>query len=186
MKKFSYSLRDIIFVALIGIFCGAIFFGTDIIYNFLKAGLTAIGFGPFANELLLGLWMIAGPLGAVVTKKIGASTITETLGGAVEALMGGQFGAGAILSGLIQGIGNELGFAISGYRSFGKMALLLSTITSTIVTFAWSLLSEGYMNYKIGYLSALFAARFISIGFFAGALAYWINKLFDRSGLDKE
>ncbi len=38
-------------------------------------------------------------------------------------LLGGQFGAGAILSGLIQGIGSELGFTFTGYRHYDKLAL---------------------------------------------------------------
>lgn len=181
--KRSYTLRDIIFIALIGIFCGAIFFGTDIIYNFLKLGLSALGLGPVANDLLLGLWMIAGPLAAMVTQKIGASILAETIGGAVEALLGGQFGASAILSGFIQGFGNELGFAFTSYKRFDKLGLLFSTVTSTIVTFAWSLFNEGYGSYKIGFLLLLVFVRFLSIGFFAGVVVYWVNKLIERSGI---
>ncbi len=48
--------------------------------------------------------------GIMLTRKIGSSHHRGNSGGLVEMLLGGQFGAGAILSGLIQGIGSELGF----------------------------------------------------------------------------
>lgn len=179
----SYKLRDVAFIALTGVFCGAIFFGTSLSYNFLSAGLAAIGMGPVANDLLLGLWMIAGPLAAMLTHKLGASTLGELLGSFVEMILGGQWGAATLISGLIQGAGNGLGFALTGYRRFDKLGLLLSTITGTIITFGWSLINEGYAKYNIGFLLLLFVVRFISIGFFAGVLVYWINKLVEKSGI---
>lgn len=179
----SYSLRDIAFIALTGVFCGAIFFGTTLSYNFLAAGLAAIGLGPFANDVLLGLWMIAGPLAAMLTQKIGASTIGELLGSFVEMILGGQWGAATLISGLIQGVGNGLGFAMTGYKRFDKLGLLLSTITGTLITFGWSMINEGYGKYNLGFLLILLLVRFISIGFFAGVLVYWINKLVEKSGI---
>ncbi len=77
--NWNYSLRDVVFIVLIAIFCGVIFFATNLSYSFLTAGLAAIGLGPLANDLLLGLWMIAGPLGIMLTRKIGSSIIAETL-----------------------------------------------------------------------------------------------------------
>ncbi|WP_125710612.1 ECF transporter S component [Companilactobacillus zhongbaensis] len=179
----SYSLRDIAFIALTGVFCGAIFFGTSLSYNFLAAGMAAIGLGPFANDVLLGLWMIAGPLAAMLTQKIGASTIGELLGSFVEMILGGQWGAATLISGLIQGVGNGLGFAMTGYKRFDKLGLLLSTITGTLVTFGWSMINEGYGKYNFGFILLLLLVRFISIGFFAGVLVYWINKLVEKSGI---
>lgn len=179
----TYSIRDIAFIALIGIFCGVIFFTTNISYNFLTAALTTIGLGPVANDLLLGLWMIAGPLGIMLTKKIGSSILAETLGGFVEMVLGGQFGAGAIISGLTQGIGTELGFTLTGYKWFGKSNLFLSCVTGTIVTFIWSYFNEGYAKYNFNFLILLFIARLISISFFDGLLVYWINQLIEKSGI---
>lgn len=179
----SYSLRDIAFIALTGVFCGAIFFGTSLSYNFLAAGMAAIGLGPFANDVLLGLWMIAGPLAAMLTQKIGASTIGELLGSFVEMILGGQWGAATLISGLIQGVGNGLGFAMTGYKRFDKLGLLLSTITGTLVTFGWSMINEGYGKYNFGFILLLLLVRFISIGFFAGVLVYWINKLVEKTGI---
>lgn len=183
VSSLSYTLRDIAFIALTGIFCGAIFYGTSLSYNFLSAGLSAIGLGPVAGDLLLGLWMIAGPLAAMLTRKIGASTLGELLGSFVEMILGGQWGAATLISGLIQGVAIGLGFACTGYKRFDKFGLLLATITSTIITFGWSMISEGYAKYNFGFLILLFVVRFISIGFFAGVLVYWINKLVEKAGI---
>ncbi|AKP67906.1 ECF transporter S component [Companilactobacillus ginsenosidimutans] len=180
---FNYSLRDVAFIALTGVFCGAIFFATSLSYNFLLAGLSAVGLAPVANDLLLGLWMIAGPLAAMLTRKVLACTIGEILGSFVEMILGGQWGAATLISGLIQGVGSGLGFTMTGYRRFDKFGLLLSAITGTVVSFGWSLISEGYLKYNFGFLIILFIVRFISIGFFAGILVYWINKLVEKSGI---
>ncbi len=58
-------VRDIILLALIGIIFGAIFMGTDFIYNALTVVLTPIGLAPMANDLMMGLFdsMIAMTLG---------------------------------------------------------------------------------------------------------------------------
>lgn len=179
----KYHVKDIIFVALIAIFCGAIFFATDLAYNFVSAALSAIGLGPVASDAMLGLWMIAGPLAAVLTQKAGASVLAETLGGFVEMMLGGQFGASAILAGFIQGVGSEVGFAITGYKHFDRFGLLMSTVTSTIVTFIWAIFSSGYLHYKLSFLLVLIGVRFISIGLFSGVLVQGIHRLVQRAGM---
>lgn len=183
VARTRYQLRDIVFIGMIGVFCGAIFFLTDLSYNVLTAGLSAVGLGPIANELLIGLWMIAGPLAGVLIQRPGACALAEILGGFVEMLLGGEFGAAAVLAGVIQGIGSELGFAMTGYRHFDKLGLFLATVTGTVVTFGWRLLSAGYAKYSLGFMVLLIVVRLISIGFFSGVLVHWISRLVNRAGI---
>ncbi|QGG60331.1 ECF transporter S component [Loigolactobacillus bifermentans] len=183
VAKTRYQLRDIVLIGIVGVFCGAIFFTTDLAYNVLTAGLSAVGLGPIANELLIGLWMIAGPLAGVLIRRPGACALAEILGGFVEMLLGGEFGAAAVLAGVIQGIGSELGFAITGYRHFDKLGLFLATLTGTIVTFGWRLISAGYSKYSWGFILLLLVVRFISIGFFSGILVQGVSRLVARSGI---
>lgn len=98
-------------------------------------------------------------------------------------LGGGEFGAAAVLAGVIQGIGSELGFAMTGYRHFDKLGLFLATVTGTVVTFGWRLLSAGYAKYSLGFMVLLIVVRLISIGFFSGVLVHWISRLVNRAGI---
>ena len=86
---------------------------------------------PFANDATLGVWIMAGPLAGVLIRKAGASVIGEMLAAAVEMLLFSSWGASTLISGFVQGIGSELGFAATGYRDWGKRGLFLSTLFTT-------------------------------------------------------
>lgn len=103
MKK--WSTKDIIILALIGFLFGGIFLAAGWIYAALEAALTPLGYQPFANEILFGLWVMAAPVAAVLVKKPGSATLGEVLGALAEMLYGSFFGAGVIISGIVQGLG---------------------------------------------------------------------------------
>lgn len=65
---------------------------------------------------------MAGPLTGFVVRTFGSAFVGEFLGAAVEVFLGGQWGAGAFISGLVQGIGSELGFAFTGYKRYDWVA----------------------------------------------------------------
>ncbi|MDR3242190.1 MAG: ECF transporter S component [Lactobacillaceae bacterium] len=181
-KKRGWSLRDVIFLSVIAIFFGVIYQVWGISYNVIAA----TPLKPFANDLTLGVWIMAGPLAGIMLQKVGATTIGELLAATVEMFLFSQWGAANIISGLVQGFASELGFAATGYKNWSKLGLLFSTITATIVSFIWDLFQSGYMEYHFSLLVGLFVIRFISIGFFAGVLVYWINALVVKSGLLKK
>lgn len=180
--KRGWALRDVIFLAII-----AIFFG--VIYQLWSAAYYAVaaipGLNPFANDITLGVWLMAGPLAGVLLQKFAATTIGEVLAAVVEMLLFSSWGASTIISGFVQGIGSELGFAFTGYKNWDKIGLALSVITSTIVTFGWDLFNSGYLDFKPGMLVALFFIRLVSVGLFAGVLVYFIKVLVAKSGLLK-
>ncbi|KRM92071.1 ECF transporter S component [Liquorilactobacillus cacaonum] len=179
--KKGWSVKDVIFLAIIGIFFGIIYQ----VWSYAYYALAATPLKPYANDITLGVWIMAGPLAGVLLKKVGASLIGELLAAAVEMLLFSSWGAATLISGFIQGIGNELGFAATGYKNWDKLGLLLSTIGSTIITFIWDWFQNGYNEYHMGLLVTLFIIRFISIGFFSGVLVYWISRLVNKSGLGK-
>lgn len=180
-NKKAWSLRDVILLAIIAIFFGIIYQ----LWGYAYYALAATPLKVYANDATLGVWIMAGPLAAIILKKAGASVIGELLAATVEMLLFSSWGAANLISGLIQGIASELGFTLTGYKNWDKLGLLLATITATIITFGWDLFQSGYADYKFGLLVSLFIVRLISIGFFAGILVYLIKTLLDKSGLVK-
>lgn len=178
-KKIHWTLRDVIFLAIIAIFFGIIYQ----LWSYAYYALAATPLKPYANDLTLGVWIMAGPLAGVLLQKAGASVIGEMLAAAVEMLLFSSWGASTLLSGFIQGIGNELGFACTGYRNWDKLGLICSALGSTIITFIWDLFQSSYRQYSFSLLIGLFVIRLISIGFFAGVLVYWIKKMVFKTGL---
>lgn len=178
-KVTHWRLRDVILLALVGIFFGFIFWAWAFVYNVVAA----TPLKPFANDITIGAWVMAGPMAGFLLRKAGASLLGEILAAAAEMMMGSQWGVSNLLSGFIQGIGAELGFAITGYKRWDAFGLFLSTLMTTIITFGWDLFANGYASYHFGLLIALFIIRFLSIGFFGGILVNAITKLIDKSGV---
>jgi len=182
-KSTRWALRDVLLLAFVAVFIGFIFWVLGPIYNLLSAALTPLGLAPFANELLIGGWMMAAPLASILIRQAGAGVLGEFFAAAVEMLIGGQWGVATLLSGLVQGIGSEAGFAVLGYKNWGWRGIFSSAITGTIVTFIWSAFRDGYSSYHIGLLIALFITRFISLLFFGGVLVVAIQKLIEKAGV---
>ncbi|MBS9338110.1 ABC transporter permease [Fructobacillus sp. M2-14] len=180
MKNTQWKLKDAILLALIGIIFSVVYFLMDPLYQIISGVLTTVGLQNLANDIVLGIWMMAGPLAAYVLKKPATALIDEMIGAAGEMFLGGFYGVGTLVSGLVQGLGSELGFTFTGYKNY-KTGLWLSTLTGTIVTFAWSLIAEGYASYHFALLIVLFIVRYLSIFFFGGVLVFAIERLLDRS-----
>ncbi|KID41949.1 ECF transporter S component [Fructilactobacillus fructivorans] len=177
----EWHLKDIILVTLIGAFCGVIFWGTSFLYNLLAAALTPFGLQPFANEATFGLYTLAGPLAAFIIRLPFSATLGEFLGAFVEMILGSQWGVADLLSGLIQGLSSELGFAVLGYKHYDWLGIISTTITTTVITFAWDMIKSGYANYHIGFLLLLFLTRLVSVFLFSGVLTYLISRLLEKS-----
>ena len=78
--------------------------------SYLYYALAATFLKPYANDLMLGIWLMAGPLAAILLKRRGAAFLGEFLGATAEMLL---FPAGAplnLITGALQGSASELGF----------------------------------------------------------------------------
>lgn len=181
-KKGHWTLRDVIFLAMIAIFFGIIYQ----VWSYAYYALAATPLKPFANDLTIGVWIMAGPLAGVLLKKPGAGLIGEWLASTVEMLLFSSWGAADLITGFTQGLGAELGFATTGYKNWSKLGLCFSTLWSTVITFIWDWFQTGYRDYQFSLLVILLVIRLVSIGFFAGVLVNWIAKLVDQTGLMKK
>lgn len=180
MKKFT--LKDVILLGLIAIVFGVIYFAAGFLYDVITLALTPFKLGPMANDLLLGLWCMSGPLAACLLQKPGTSFLAELIGSCVELVLGGQWGAANIISGVVQGLGSEIGFACLGYKRYGWGALALSATTTTLVTFAYDLVKNGYAHF--GHLIWLyFGVRWAMMLLFSCVLVKLILNLVAKSGV---
>lgn len=180
-RKNTLHVKDIILLALIGILFGAIFLGTNFIYNALTVALTPVGLAPMANDLMMGLWVMAGPLAGFMIRIPGSAFLGEFLAAISEMFFGGQWGASTLISGAVQGIAAELGFTLTGYKFYNWITLILSTLTSTILTFGWDMLRNGYASFDFSLLIILLVARLISIFIFGGVFVKLITNLLTRA-----
>jgi len=177
----AWRLSDIILIALIGIFFGAIFMGTNYVYDVLTAALAPVGLSGLANELLLGLWCMPGMLAGYMLRLKGSATLGELLAATVEMFFGGQWGISTLISGVTQGFGAELGYIVTRYKHYDWLGLTASALTTTIVTFGWDLARNGYFKLQLWLLILYFVVRFCSMFLFGGVLTRLITDMLDRS-----
>lgn len=173
-----WQLKDVIFLALIALFFGVIYQ----IWGFSYTFIAATPLKPFANDATLGVWLMAGPLAGRLIPKPGSAILGEFLAATIEMFLFSQWGAMNLVSGLIQGLGAEIGFASTKYQQRPKTNLLISALMMTILTFIWDLFQSGYLAYHLPMLALLFIISFISTGFFAGILVNLIEKMVTKTG----
>jgi len=180
MEKFKWALPDVIFLAFLAFLFGAVFMGAGVLYAILVSLLTPFGLTPFANEILFGMWTIAAPVAGMLIPKVGSALLGEVFAALAEMLYGSYFGAGVLLSGLIQGLGTEAGFFVTKYERYDTTTLVYGAIGTTVFSFAFEFFKFGYATYGLGFVVALFLVRLISVTFFGVFLTKQIVSLFNR------
>ncbi|MEJ7689918.1 MAG: ECF transporter S component [Nocardioidaceae bacterium] len=111
----SWRTIDLMATAVIGVVFGVAYWGWSSGYTAIDAAAPALG---AAKGLLGGPWLIAGVVAGLVVRRPGAAVTAETLAAAVSGILGTQWGAAVLLSGLLQGLGVELALAFFLFRSY--------------------------------------------------------------------
>ena len=124
-RNFRWRVVDIVIASVIGVASGLIFVVWNQAYNPLSGLLTPLL--PGLQALLGGGWLFAGVLGGLIIRKPGAALYTELLAAVVSTLVGGTaWGATILVSGLVQGLGAELVFALFFYANYRLVVALLA------------------------------------------------------------
>ncbi|MCU1479593.1 MAG: hypothetical protein JWQ19_379 [Subtercola sp.] len=122
--RFRWRVVDIIVASVVGVASGLIFWAWGQAWNPLSAPLEALA--PGLGALLGGGWLFAGVLGGLIIRKPGAALYTEVLAAVVSMLVGTQWGILTLLSGVVQGIGAEVVFALFLYVNYRLYVALLA------------------------------------------------------------
>ncbi len=119
-----WRVVDIVVAAVIGVAAGVVFLAWNFGYQGPSNLLTPIL--PGLQGLTSGPWLFAGVLGGLVIRKPGAALFVEIVAAFFSMLFGAQWGVDTLVSGVLQGLGAELIFAVFLYRSFGIAVAVLA------------------------------------------------------------
>lgn len=175
----SWRVVDIVVCAVIAVAVGLLFRLWAALWPGFEL-LFATTFPP-AVGLLGGMWVIAGPLAALIIRKPGAALFCELLAAVFEAVLGSHFGPTVILSGFLQGLGAEIVFAILRYRVFtlwsavlaGGLAAVFMGVHECIIYFA-----EWPLMYQFAYTGT----AVISAAVLAGLVPWLLTRLLASTG----
>lgn len=167
----EWRTTDLVTTAMIGVTFGVAYLGWGYVYNGIQP--VFVGFPPLAG-FLAGFWFLAGTVAGLVVRRPGAALVAEVVAASVESLIGGSWGVGTLLSGIMQGLGVELAFALFAYRSFGPAVTVLGGMlagTFACVGFEWwSYWVDWSWSWKIAYLVILAVSGAVFAGLGGPAL----------------
>ena len=183
-RSLSWRVIDIVTAAVLGIACGLIFVAWNQVgyagYEALKAILPGLG------GLVTGIWLLGGTLGGYVIRKPGAALFVELLAATVSMALGSQWAVATLYSGLAQGIGAEIVFALVAYRRFNVWVAAAAGGLSFACEWFLELFTEGNLakevSFNVVYLVSGVASGIVLAGLLAWALT---NALAKTGALDR-
>ncbi len=179
-QRSTWRVVDIVIASVIAVASGVVFWVWSASYGLFSLAFTAF---PPATALLTGLWLFPAVLGALIIRKPGAALFCEVLAAVVEALLGTHWGMPVLISGLVQGLGAELVFALFRYRKWNLAVALLAGLGAGV----FAGVSEAYVvgsvaEYTQGMKLFHVGATAFSGLLAAGLLSWWITRALARTG----
>lgn len=136
---------------------------------------------PGLQGLVGGGWLFAGVLTALVIRKPGAALYGELVAATVSALVGNQWGVMTIESGLVQGLGAELVFALFLYRRWNLPVAVLSGAVAG-VALAINELIIYYPGSTTEFAAVFTVSAVISGAVIAGVLSWFMVRSLAKTG----
>lgn len=128
-SSMSWRTVDIVVTAAIAVAFGVVFWAWNALWAAATPAFLAV---PPAQNILYGTWLAAGVVAGLVVQKPGAALFAELVAASVSLILGSQWGLDAALSGLFQGAGAELAFALFRYRRWDIVAALLAAALAAV------------------------------------------------------
>ena len=175
-----WRVVDIVVAAVLSVACGLIF----LFWNTAGyAGYEALdAFTPGLGGLVSGIWLLGGVLGGLIIRKPGAALFVELLAACVSAALGSQWGAATLLSGIAQGIGVEIVFAIFAYRSFNLLVATIAGLAAGVGAWTLELFTAGHLARSVEYNIIYLVCTCLSGAILAGVLGYFTVKALAATG----
>jgi energy-coupling factor transport system substrate-specific component len=178
-KRFSWRVVDIVVASVIGVASGLVFWLWGQAYNPLSAPLEAAL--PGLQALLGGGWLFAGVLGGLIIRKPGAALFTEVVAAAVSAIVGTQWAALTLVSGLVQGLGAEIVLALFLYANWRAYVAVLAGMGAGLALAINDLLL-WYPGAKVEFAVIYTVCSIISGAVLAGLLSWLAARGLARTG----
>ncbi|MCW4384230.1 ECF transporter S component [Salinibacterium sp. SYSU T00001] len=176
--SFRWRVVDIVVASVIGVASGLVFVAWNIAHEPLS---NLVAFLPGLSALFGGGWLFAGVLTALVVRKPGAAIYGEFLAATVSALVGNQWGALTLVSGLVQGLGAELVFAAFLYTNWRLSGTVLAGMGAGLAM-AITDLTLWYPGAGILFITVYSISAIVSGAVIAGLLSWLAMRGLARTG----
>ena len=179
-RSLSWRVIDIVTAAVLGVACGLIFAVWNQVGSAALEGLKAIT--PGLDGLATGIWLLGGTLGGYVIRKPGAALFVELVAATVSMGLGSQWAVETLYSGLAQGIGAEIVFALLAYRRFNVWVVAAAGALSFACEWALELFLYGHLEKGVLYNAIYLVCGALSGIVLAGVLAWALTNALAKTG----
>lgn len=169
--RLNWRVVDMVTAAVLGVACGLIF----LVWNQIGGiGYTVLdGLTPGLGGLALGIWLLGGTLGGLIIRKPGAAILVEVIAASVSAALGSQWGINTLYSGIAQGVGAEIVFAILMYRRYSATVAALAGLGAGAAAWILELFTAGNLAMGPAFLIIYLICCLVS-GLVLGGLVAWL------------
>jgi len=174
----GWNQREIVIVAALGVVFGMLYLAWVQLWLILQ-GI----FGPLALEVIFGFWFSVSIIAANVIRKPGAAFIAEVIASIAEILTGNPSGLILLLTGVIQGAGAEVPFALTRWRNYRLPVLLASGAAAAIFSFVYNWFRFSYWTLDIQLVLLMLVLRVASGVILGGWLGYYLSEALYRTGV---
>ena len=175
-----WQLRDLVLVIVLGVVFGFVYWVLVQAWNALAVAMGPMG--DLAQHVLQGGWLIVAPVAVALTRRAFSGVLAEVLAAVTEfVFLGSPVGPLLAVSGILQGGGSELPFALGRYRRFGWARYALSGFLGALFVFFWSAFRFGWYGTDLFWIRlVVLCASGVIIG---GLLAKVLVDAIERTGV---
>jgi len=173
-----WKLRDVVLGAILSVVCGAIYLGWDNLTGPIFSGTLS----PVWQGLFNGVWWIAAGLVAYVVRRPGAAFFAGVVSAVCEFAFGSPYGVGAIISGLVQGGGAEVGLSMGRWRRYSLGWMMWSGAVGGIGNALQWYFQYGGDKYAVGIVIGYIVTTMLSGAVIAGLVPKLIGDALLRTG----
>ena len=142
-RLLAWDLKDLVLLDVLGVVFGFLYWALVQAWTALSVAMGPAG--DLAQHVLLGGWLLVAPLALAIVRRPFAGVVAEILASLIEVVfLGSPVGPLLVVSAALQGIGSELAFAATRYRSFGWVTFGLSGVLGAGLVFFFSAFRFGW------------------------------------------
>ncbi|WP_424465886.1 ECF transporter S component [Pseudoclavibacter helvolus] len=179
-SRFRWRVIDIVTAAVLGVATGLIF----IVWNSVGyAWFTVMdAFTPGVGGIAVGIWLLGGVLGGLIIRKPGAALFVEVLAASVSMLLGSQWSIETVYSGIAQGLGAEIIFALFFYKRFGLGVAMLAGAGAAVAAWVLELFLSANIEKGPELLTIYLVSIVVSGAVLAGVVGWLLTRALAATG----
>jgi energy-coupling factor transport system permease protein len=174
----AWSQRETVIVATLGMAFGVLYLAWVQVWLVAQSLI-----GPLALDILFGFWCVVSIVAAYCVRKPFVAFTAEVVAAVAEVLTGNPAGLILVLTGVVQGAGAELPFAMTRWKRYDLTVLLTAGASAAVFSFVYTWIRFNYGNLAPELLALMLTLRIASGMLLAGLLGRIIAERLWKTGV---